>query len=198
MIKFICSYYVYVTDKIVKRCHSYANYTYVDVCVCLYVCVCVCVFVCECVYVFVCVFVFVCICVCLWVCACVTVYSFVGTKMSKMKDVYKAYYAKLVKVLPMSDGLFMAQLYISQFLPDEVKISIAARATCAEKAAFFLDNYIEKGFDDDGSNPLFLDLLKLMQKSGDLELKSVANEINSRINEGTIYYVVTYYCTGIN
>ena len=118
--------------------------------------------------------------------------------MSKMKDAYKAYYAKLIRVLPMSDALFIAQLYVSQLLPDEVKISIAARATHAEKAAFFLDNYVEKGFDDDGSNPLFLDLLKLMQGSHDLELKSVANEINTRINEGTIYYVVIYYCTGIN
>ena len=117
--------------------------------------------------------------------------------MSKMKDVYKAYYAKLVKVLPMSDAIFMAQLYVSQLLTDDAQISIGARVT-AEKASFFLDNYIERGFDDDGSNPLFLNLLKLMQRSDNLELKSVANEINSRINEGTIYYVVTYYCTGIN
>ena len=125
--------------------------------------------------------------------------------MSKVKDVYTAYSKKLARVLPMNDVFFIAQLYASNLLPDEVKISIAARATRAEKASFFLGNYIEKGFDDNGNNPLFLDLLKLMQGSGDLVTKSVANEISSRINEsvandisstineGTIYYVVTYY-----
>ena len=103
--------------------------------------------------------------------------------MSKVKDVYTAYSKKLARVLPMNDVFFIAQLYASQLLPDEVKISIAARATRAEKASFFLGNYIEKGFDDNGNNPLFLHLLKLMQGSGDLLTKSLANEISSRINE---------------
>ena len=47
-------YYVYVTDKIVKKCHSYANYTHVDVCV----------FVCAYVYAFVCAFMCVGACMC--------------------------------------------------------------------------------------------------------------------------------------
>ena len=34
-------YYVYVTDKIVRKRRSYANYTHVDVCVCLCVRLCV-------------------------------------------------------------------------------------------------------------------------------------------------------------
>ena len=48
-------YYVYVTDKIVKKCHSYANYTHVDVCVCLCVRMCM----------------RLCVHLCVWVRACV-------------------------------------------------------------------------------------------------------------------------------
>ena len=98
-----------------------------------------------------------------------------------MKDVYTNYYPKLIKVLPMNDAIFMAQLYASQFLPGDAKEAVAARVTRADKASFFLDNHIEKGFDNDGSNPLFLDLLKLMAKSDDIVLQSVAKEIRSKI-----------------
>ena len=98
-----------------------------------------------------------------------------------MKDVYTDYYSKLIIVLPMNDPIFIAKLYASQFLPGDAKEAVAARVTRAEKATFFLDNHIKNGFDDDGSNPLFLDLLKLMEKSDDIVLQSVAKEIRSKI-----------------
>ena len=81
----------------------------------------------------------------------------------------------------MSDAIFIARLYASKFLPGDSKEAIAARPTRADKATFFLDNYIDTGFEDDGSNPLFSDLLNLMEKSEDLVLKSVAKEIKRKV-----------------
>ena len=76
--------------------------------------------------------------------------------MSSMTKVYHEYYPKLIKVLPMNNDLFILQLCASHFLPGDAKECIMAKATLAEKAAFFLDNYISIGFDN-GNKPLFLD-----------------------------------------
>ena len=98
-----------------------------------------------------------------------------------MKDVYTKYYPTLIKVLPMNDTIFVAQLFASNFLPGNAKEAIEARDTRADKASFFLDNHIVNGFDDDGNNPLFLDLLKLMEKTDDIVLQTVAKEIRNKI-----------------
>ena len=102
--------------------------------------------------------------------------------MPSLKDVYDDYYPKLIRVLPMNDSLFIAQLYSNKFLPGDAKESVMVRPTRADKATFFLDNYIVKGFDDDGmSNQLFIELIRVMEKSDDLVLKSVAKEIRNKI-----------------
>ena len=101
--------------------------------------------------------------------------------MPTLREVYLEYYPKLIRVLPMSDAIFIARLYASRFLPGDAKEAIAARPTRADKATFFLDNYIDGGFDDDGTNPLFSDLLNLMEKSDDMVLKSVAKEIKKKL-----------------
>ena len=111
--------------------------------------------------------------------------------MSSMTKVYLEYYPKLIKVLPMNNDLFIQQLCANHFLPGDAKECIMAKATLAEKAAFFLDNYISIGFDN-GSNPLFLDLLKLMEGSENWELRSVAKEINSKII-GTVLLVIIMF-----
>ena len=81
----------------------------------------------------------------------------------------------------MSDAIFIARLYASQFLPGDAKEATAARPTRADKATFFLDNYIANGFEDDGSNPLFSELLNLMERSDDMVLKTVAKDIKSKV-----------------
>ena len=82
----------------------------------------------------------------------------------------------------MTDAIFIAKLYASQFLPGNAKDLISARPTRADKATYFLDNCIANAFDDDdGSNELFADLVKLMEKSDDIVLKKVAKEINEKI-----------------
>ena len=84
----------------------------------------------------------------------------------------------------MSDAIFIAQLYSSQFLPGDAKDLVASRPTRADKATYFLDNYIANAFDDDdGSNPLFTELLNLMEKSDDMVLNRVASDINNKLKK---------------
>ena len=82
----------------------------------------------------------------------------------------------------MSDAIFIAKLYASRFLPGDAKEAIHARPTRADKATYFLDNYIDGGFSDDGTtNELLSELLNLMEKSDDMVLKSVAKEIKKKL-----------------
>ena len=107
--------------------------------------------------------------------------------MPTMKSVYGEYYLKLIKVLPMDDPIFIAQLFSRQCLPGDTKAAVAARATRAEKATFFLDKVIEMEFKVDGSNPVFLNLLNLMMNTDYMNLKSLAEEIKSKLTiTGTV------------
>lgn len=101
--------------------------------------------------------------------------------MSSMKEVYKEYYPKLVRVLPMNDVLFIAQLCARGLLPGNTKAVIQSRHTSAEKVQCFLDSCIEPAFFDDESNDVFLDLLKIMENSDHVVLNSVAKEIEKNI-----------------
>ena len=108
--------------------------------------------------------------------------------MSSMKQVYMDYYPKLMQVLPMNDALFIAQLYAGRFLPGDTKDVIQSRHTRAEKVQCFLDNCIKPAFLDDESNDIFLALLKMMENSDNVVLKSVAKEIESKIHvQGIVY-----------
>ena len=81
----------------------------------------------------------------------------------------------------MGDLIFLAQLYISGFLLGDARESIAAKATRANKAAYFLDVYINPGFDDDNTNPLFTELLDFMERNEDIVLKTVAKDIKRKM-----------------
>ena len=104
-----------------------------------------------------------------------------NTKMPTMKSVYRECYLELINVLPMEDPHFIAQLFREDFLPGDTKDAIAARATRAEKATFFLDKMITKVFKDDGSNLMFLKLLNLMMSTDNEAVKSLAEEIKGKV-----------------
>ena len=101
--------------------------------------------------------------------------------MPTMKSVYVDYYPQLIKILPMDDPYFIAQLFREDFLPGDTKEAIAARATRAEKATFFLDKIIAPAFRDDGSNPMFSKLLNVMMNTDNQTLQSLAQEIKGKI-----------------
>ena len=104
-----------------------------------------------------------------------------NTKMPTMRSVYDNYYPKLIKVLPMEDPHFIAQLRRECFFPGDTKEATAAKETCAKKATFFLDEIITRAFEDDGSNPMFSKLLNLMMNTDNETLKSLAKEIKGKV-----------------
>jgi len=78
-------------------------------------------------------------------------------------EVYKQFYAKLVKTLPMNDVTFIAELYSRGLLPSYARDEVNSQATEAKKAVYFLDHVIEPSlaitFDS------FNKLLKVMEDS---------------------------------
>ena len=77
---------------------------------------------------------------------------------------------------------FIEQLHTSQFLCGDAKDRIMKRVTRDEKASFFLDYYVTRGFIGDHNNPLFENLLWLMERSDDMVLKSLAEEIANKLS----------------
>ena len=107
--------------------------------------------------------------------------------MPTMKSVYEHYYPKLIKTLPMEDVIFIAQLFVKDFLPGDTEEAIKAEKTRARKAAFFLDKTITPTFSYDGSSPMFLNLLNVMMDADYMSLTSLAKEIESKLTiTGTI------------
>jgi len=97
--------------------------------------------------------------------------------MPTLKEIYIKFYTKLVTVLPMDDTMFVAQLYSNDLLPGNGKARVQAKQTQADKASCFLDEFVERGFIDDNTNPTFYSLLSIMQSSDDPLLKSMAGTI---------------------
>ena len=101
--------------------------------------------------------------------------------MTSLKDLFREFYPQFVKILPTHDNIFMANLYANQFLPGDAKGKIHAKPTRSEKNTYFLDEYIEKGFYPDDnvkggfSNPILEQLLTVMEKCDDLNVKGLAS-----------------------
>ena len=102
--------------------------------------------------------------------------------MSLVKTVYRKHYHKLVRVLPMNEPRFIAELYSKKFLPGDALYYIETKGSRAGKADFFLENYVAKGFDESGNNPLFLELLDLLNDSDDSMLRMVAANISRELS----------------
>ena len=99
-------------------------------------------------------------------------------------DVYKQFYAKLVKTLPMNDVSFVAELYSRDLLPGDAKDEVKSKATRASKAAYFLDNVIEPSLENTFGN--FNKLLKVMEDSEYNDLKELAKLITTRLMTGAV------------
>ena len=78
-------------------------------------------------------------------------------------DVFRQFYSKLVKTLPMDDTLFMAELFSNDLLPSDLKDQLnLPNKTSAEKATLLLNNVIEPSVTSDcGSS--FDKLLNVME-----------------------------------
>ena len=102
-------------------------------------------------------------------------------KMSTSK-VFKQFYAKLVKTLPMSDAGFVAELFSSDLLPGNLKDQIKAKETRADKAMCFLDGKIDPDILI-GDFRSFEKLLNIMEESDYDSVKSLAEKIGNDIKK---------------
>ena len=98
-------------------------------------------------------------------------------------DVFKKFYVKLVKCLPMDDTLFRAELFTNDLLPGDHKEHVESLATKFDKAAYFLDHVIKPSVtSDDGSS--FDKLLNVMEDSEYQNVMELAEQIRSNSDNG--------------
>ena len=101
--------------------------------------------------------------------------------MSLLLEVFKVYYPKLVKLLPMNDECFMSELYRESLLPGDLKADIESLPTSTKRASKFLDNVIKPSVENNDSRKLHI-LLKLMKETDDISIKELADKIKMSLD----------------
>ena len=107
-------------------------------------------------------------------------------------EVYKEFYARLVKTLPMDDVTFTAELYSRDLLPGDVRDLVKSQATRASKAAYFLDHVIEPSLANTYGS--FNKLLKVMENCEYDNVKELAELITNRLMEGPENTSIGEFC----
>ena len=94
-------------------------------------------------------------------------------------EVFQQFYSKLVKTLPMDDGVFTAELFSNDLLPGDLKNQLKlVHRTSADKAVLFLDSVIEPSVTSDGGSS-FDKLLHVIEDSEYQHVKELAEEIRT-------------------
>ena len=104
--------------------------------------------------------------------------------MSSIIDVFQVNYPNLMRALelPMNDEFFMGELFARKLLPGNLKATIKALSTGAEKASKFLDDVIKPSLESSDCTK-FHTLLRVMMKNDDITIKNLAERIRSSLNE---------------
>ena len=97
-------------------------------------------------------------------------------------EVFKKFYVELVKILPMDDVIFIANLYANDLLPFSHKEQIQSMPTEPQKATVFLDHVIQPSLVI-GDNSKFIKLLSIMEESNFVVLEAVADHIRSQLKQ---------------
>ena len=95
------------------------------------------------------------------------------------EGVFRTFYAKLLKVLPMKT--IVIEFYSRNLLPGDHKANIEALDTQKQKAEYFLDYVIKPGIEV-GYTGQFDEMLKVMEISDDPAVKFVVGEIKGCSN----------------
>ena len=98
-------------------------------------------------------------------------------------EVFKKFYSKLVKTLPMNDAIFIAELYSRDLLPGDLKEQIASLATRADKATHLLDHVIKPSVTGDDVGNCFDELLNVMEDNDHQGVKELAKLIRTSLRE---------------
>ena len=96
--------------------------------------------------------------------------------MSSTERVFKEFYVKLVKSLPMQNAIFLAELFSSHLLSMDLKKVIKAETTSEDKAMCFLDLKIYHDISK-GDFRSFDALLNVMKKNDFRNLNRLAEKI---------------------
>ena len=111
-----------------------------------------------------------------------------GSNSTSDRDVFKQFYSKLVKTLPMDDAVFTAELFSNDLLPGDLKNQLKlVHRTSADKAVFFLDSVIEPSVTSDGGSS-FDKLLHVMEDSEYQHVKELAEQIRTSLSRNRSSY----------
>ena len=90
-------------------------------------------------------------------------------------------YVNLVKVLPMKDDIFMAELFKHKLLPDTLKETLDVIPVSTTRATKFLDNVIKPAVSTDNIG-IFDALLEIMKNCDYEAVKKLAESISSELS----------------
>ena len=99
-------------------------------------------------------------------------------------EVFKQFFAKLAKSLPMDDPIFIAELFTHDLLPGNHYDQVKSLGTQAEKATHFLHSIIRPSIITDVGR--FNKLLDIMEDSEYCNVKDLAQQIKSKLEEKPI------------
>ena len=98
--------------------------------------------------------------------------------MTTLKRRYESLLPSFVRVLPMEDPMFLANLIASNMFPGDTMGAVVAQPTKDKKAAEFLSKCIEPEFSEDGnSNKMLEKLLVIMEGSSFEPNKELAKQL---------------------
>jgi len=101
--------------------------------------------------------------------------------MSSILEVFKKYYPKLIRSLPMNNECFMAELYRRDLLLDDLKGEIQSLPTSTKKASKFLDEVIKPSVEINDVRKFHM-LLSSMKKINDVTINKLANKIRNSLD----------------
>jgi len=108
-----------------------------------------------------------------------------GSTTFSLLQVFKKYYSQLVKLLPMDNPVFLAELYSNDLLPGETKEFIESLPTKAQKSSKFLDSIIKPTVEIDNGTRIGV-LVEVMKSNEDDNVQRLADEMLSTIRQGSV------------
>ena len=99
-------------------------------------------------------------------------------------EVFKQFFAKLAKSLPMDDPIFVAELFSHDLLPGDHYDQVESRSTRADKAVYFLNHVIKPALTSDVGS--FNELLNVMEDSEYPNVKELVLQIRGKLHEGSV------------
>ena len=100
------------------------------------------------------------------------------------EDIIRKYYVDLIKALPMSDVIFMAELYSAGLLPGNLKEEVEAKPTTAGRADYFLQHGLKNNTDS------FNKLLAVMERHNSDHLRKLAEKIHREIKSNDVHFIL--------